>query len=176
MVLLLRRSRRDVQDELLEDLFRQLRQNERVVKDAAADEVLRFIEVELVRYLKHFDCFQGAELIFRDVHVQVFEKQFYGLNNIPGGQKVLSLEDLTGPNGRQPRLQLTRTLQDEREALQRIGMQRLLLLRDVEDALLLSQCPLLVLEAYQVQGVDVYWVVLEFDSQDVDEEDDLAVA
>lgn len=94
MVLLFRWRRSDVQYEFLKDLFRQFCKNEYVIEYSATNQMLSFVQVELMINLELFYCFQSSNFVLINIDVQILQIKFDGFNDVSSWQKVFTFEYL----------------------------------------------------------------------------------
>lgn len=138
--------------------------------------MLCFIKVELVVDLELLHGFRSPAFVLLDIDVKILKEQFYCLNDCPGRQEVLSLQDVTIDDIGKPRLQVIGVFDDKFQRLHCVLQKTISLLYHIKQLLLVRECALLIFETNQVQRVNVHRMVLELDTEDAYVENDLGVA
>lgn len=118
---------------------------------------------------------KSSDFIFLDIAVQILQEQLYGLNYISSWNKVLSLQHVNASDLSEPRLQLVWVLNDECQTVLDVLDERLSQISNIIKPLSVRESSLLILKANEIQGVNVHWVILEFDPDDVNDEADFAM-
>lgn len=125
--------------------------------------------------IKILQAFKSLLFVVLYITFKVFKVLLDCFNNIPGQSKVVILNEFEITYGSKPSMQVAQRAQYEIKSFSHLLDERVFLAIEIIKDLFPGQSSFYIFEANQIKRIDVNWMILNLDDQDVNSENQLAM-